>query len=246
MSEVTCPNCQTRQETGVAAGYTCVSCGTAWVFATCGNCGVRFHMRPGTTAWTCPECGHENGTAAMVDLGAEGEPEPATVPEPEPTSENAIADESRHAAAALSPKPSSGPPTRARLATIAVIGIAAVLIVAFALSAFGGSGGETAGTDPPSAPATTPAPPSSLTTTQQLCLHLRDLQLLRVDNYTRLGAELANDEAAIQAAGDPKLAADVATMQTAVLAYRDALAGQGDTTAAAVQLAKADKAMPCN
>jgi hypothetical protein len=70
--------------------------------------------------------------------------------------------------------------------------------------------------------------------------------LLRVDNYTRLGAELANDEAAIQAAGDPKLAADVATMQTAVLAYRDALAGQGDTTAAAVQLAKADKAMPCN
>jgi hypothetical protein len=204
-------------------------------------------MRPGTTAWTCPECGHENGTATMVDLGAEGAPEPvpATVAEAE-QKDGATADTPRHAAAVPTHKPPSGPPTRARLATIAVIGIAAVLIVAFALSAFGGNGGETAGTGSPSAPATTPAPSSSLTATQQLCLHLRDLQLLRVDNYTRLAAELANDEAAIQAAGDTKLAAAVDRMRTAVIAYKDALAAQSDTTAVSVQIAKAYKAMPCS
>jgi transcription elongation factor Elf1 len=245
--EVSCPNCQTQQAVGDAAGYTCVSCGAAWVFATCGNCAVRFHMRPGTTAWTCPECGHENGTAAMVDLGAEGAPEPeqATAPVAEPE-DGATANAPRHAAAVSSPKPASGPPTRARLAAIAVIGIAAVLIVAFALSAFGGNGGETVGTGSPSAPATTAAPSSSLTATQQLCLHLRDLQLLRVDNYTRLAAELANDEAAIQAAGDAALAAAVDRMRTAVLAYKDALAAQSDTTAVSLQIAKAYKAMPCN
>ena len=243
--EVTCPNCQTRQAVGDAEGYTCVSCGTAWAFATCESCSVRFHMRPGTTAWTCPECGHENGSAAMVDLGAGAEPEPvqaiAEEPDPEP-----VASAPRHAAPTPAPTRASGPPTRARLATIAVIGIAAVLIVAFALSAFGGNGGETAGTHSPSAPATTPAPSSSLTATEQLCLHLRDLQLLRVDNYTRLGAELADDQAAIQAAGDAELAAAVGRMRTAVLAYKDALAAQGDMTAVTAQLAKADKAMPCS
>src|SRR6185369_2058628 len=89
VSEVTCPKCHTRQEAGDADGYTCVSCGTAWVFATCENCAVRFHMRPGTTAWTCPECGHENGTAVMIDLGAESglASEPVLVPESAPESE---------------------------------------------------------------------------------------------------------------------------------------------------------------
>ena len=129
---------------------------------------------------------------------------------------------------------------------MAVIGIAAVLVVAFALSAFGGSGGETAATDSPTLTSPTPAPSSALSTTETLCLHLRDLQLLRVDNYTRLAAELANDEAAIQASGDAKLAAAVTKMRTAVLAYRDALAAQADTSAASAQLATASKAMPCS
>jgi len=129
-----------------------------------------------------------------------------------------------------------------------VIGIAAVLIVAFALSAFGGYGGETAGTDTPTSTSSspTPAPSSSLSTTETLCLHLRDLQLLRVDNYTRLAAELAYDEAAIQASGDARLAAAVTKMRTAVVAYRDALAAQADTTAANAQLITASKAMPCS
>jgi transglutaminase-like putative cysteine protease len=204
-------------------------------------------MHPGTTAWTCPECGHENGTAAMVDLAADPEPVAAVVDEDaaEPV-EEASAAAPRHVAAPAAAKRNVGPPTRARLATIAVIGIAAVLIVAFALSAFGGNGGETAGTPTPSTPATsTPAPSSSLTLTEQLCLHLQDLQLLRVDNYTRLAAELANDEAAIQASGDAKLAAAVDKMRTAVIAYKDALAAQGDMTAVTAQISKASNAMPC-
>ena len=127
------------------------------------------------------------------------------------------------------------------------MGIAAVLIVAFALSAFGGDGTDAASaSNSPFAVATTPAPSSSLTTTEQLCLHLRDLVLFRVDNYTHLAAELADDAAAIQASGDAKLAADVTTMRTAVLAYRDALAAQADTSAASVQISKALKALPCS
>lgn len=248
--EVTCPNCQTRQAVGDAEGYTCVSCGAAWSFATCENCGVRFHMRPSTTAWTCPECGHENGTATMVDLGTEPEPEPEPAPAHamEEGPEAAVADTAvpRHAASPPQTRRAAGPPTRARLATIAVIGIAAVLVLAFALSALGGTGGDTAATDTPSAVATTPAPSSSLTPTEQLCLHLRDLQLFRVDNYTRLAAELANDEAAIQASGDAELAAAVDRMRIAVIAYKDALAGQGDITAATTQLAKASRTMPCS
>jgi len=188
----------------------------------------------------------------MVDLGADSQAEPG--PEAEPTV--GVDEDARSTAPArgapqhAAPPPgvdgAQGPPTRARLATIAVIGIAVVLIVAFALSAFGGSGGTTAGTGTPSAPATSAAPSSSLTTTETLCLHLRELALLRVDNFTRVAAELADDEAAIQAAGDAKLAAAVARMRLAVLAYRDALAGQGDTTAASQQLAAASNKMPCS
>jgi transcription elongation factor Elf1 len=241
--EVTCPNCQTRQEVGDAEGYTCVSCGAAWAFAACENCGVRFHMRPGTTAWTCPECGHENGTAEMVDLGSEPAAETASDAAPAPTE---AAPPPRPAAAGATRERSSGPPTRARLATLAVIGIVAVLVIAFALSAFGGTGEEAAtGTQTPSIVSSTPAPSSSLTPTEQLCLHLQDVQLLRVDNYTRLAAELADDEAAIQASGDAKLAAAVDRMRTAVIAYKDALAAQADMTAVTAQMGKAYGAMPC-
>jgi transcription elongation factor Elf1 len=241
--EVTCPRCQTRQSVGDADGYTCTSCGEAWAFASCANCGVRFHMRPGTTAWTCPECGHENGIAAMVDLAA-AQPEPDPAPE-RPTPPQPATAGPRHAAPPPARKATSGPPTRARLATIAAIGIAAVLVVAFALSALGSDGGGAAATTTSSTSSPTPAPSSSLTPTETLCLHLRDLQLVRVDNYTRLGAELANDEAAFQAAGDAKLAAKVDTMRIAVLAYRDALASQGDTTQVSGQIAQALGALPC-
>jgi hypothetical protein len=126
-----------------------------------------------------------------------------------------------------------------------VIGIAAVLVVAFALSALGSDSGSEGAAVTTSTSSPTAAPSSSLTPTETLCLHLRDLQLVRVDNYTRLAAELANDEAAIQAAGDAKLAAKIDTMRTAVIAYRDALASQSDTTQVSGQIAQALGALPC-
>ena len=238
MPEVTCPRCHTRQSVADPDGYTCSSCGEVWAFASCANCGVRFHMRPGTTAWTCPECGHENGSAVMVDLaateGVDGAPSGPAPARP------------RHAAPPSAPKTTSGSPTRARLATIAAIGIAAVLVIAFALSALGSDGSDGAGAAATSTtPSSTAAPSSSLTPTETLCLHLRDLQLVRVDNYTRLAAELANDEAAFQAEGDTKLATKVEAMRAAVLAYRDALASQGDTTQVSGQIAQAVGALPC-
>jgi hypothetical protein len=231
MAEVTCPRCGTRQPIADDAdGYTCTECQASWMFATCENCGVRFHMRPGTTDWTCPECGHEHGSAAMGEF------------EPEPASEEGLQVEPSSVPVRPtrgSRRRSSGgrPPTRARLATIAVAGIIAVVAVAFALSSLGG---DTAAT---SSAADSPSP--SLTTTQTLCLHLRDLQTPREDAFTRLADTLKADAVLIKAEGDIELTAAVLKMRKAVLAYRDALAAQGDTTAASALIADAYHGMPC-
>ena len=233
MPQVTCPRCGTRQPLADGTdGYTCVSCGASWMFAACENCGVRFHMRPGTTDWTCPECGHEHGSATM------GEFEPEEL-EPEP-------DAAEHAAAApahLKRTPSAAPPrtrrppTRARLATIAVVGIVAVIAIAFGLSSLG--------EETTAAPSSSTSPTPSLTTTQALCLHLRDLQTPREDAYTRLADTLKADAIAIKAEGDTELTAAVLRLRKAVLAYRDALAAHGDTSAASAEIADAIGAMPC-
>jgi len=62
MAEVTCPQCQTRQEIDPDAdGYRCVACAGTWSFVRCTVCGERFHTRPGTRAWTCPSCGTPHG-----------------------------------------------------------------------------------------------------------------------------------------------------------------------------------------
>jgi hypothetical protein len=62
MAEVTCPQCQTRQEIEPDAdGYRCVACAGTWSFVRCTVCGERFHTRPGTRAWTCPNCGTPHG-----------------------------------------------------------------------------------------------------------------------------------------------------------------------------------------
>ena len=62
MAEVTCPQCQTRQEIDVDAdGYRCIVCAGTWSFVRCTVCGERFHTRPGTRAWTCPNCGTPHG-----------------------------------------------------------------------------------------------------------------------------------------------------------------------------------------
>ena len=130
MPEVTCPRCETRQpiEAG-AAGYTCVRCGARWVFATCENCGQRFHMPPDATSWTCPNCGHQNGAPDRVT------PAPgAATPTPTPTrAGSSAAQRSR----------------RLRLGTIALVAIAAIILGSFLLT----RGDGTTGTQSPSADA---------------------------------------------------------------------------------------------
>jgi predicted RNA-binding Zn-ribbon protein involved in translation (DUF1610 family) len=62
MAEVTCPQCLTRQEIDPDAdGYRCIVCAATWGFVRCTVCGERFHTRPGTRAWTCPNCGTPHG-----------------------------------------------------------------------------------------------------------------------------------------------------------------------------------------
>jgi len=62
MAQVTCPQCQTRQEIDPdAEGYRCIVCAGTWSFVRCTVCGERFHTRPGTRAWTCPNCGTPHG-----------------------------------------------------------------------------------------------------------------------------------------------------------------------------------------
>jgi predicted nucleic acid-binding Zn-ribbon protein len=198
------------------------------MFAACENCGERFHMRPGATAWTCPECGHEHGTATMQDLGEERPPERPAEQLP-----------ARHAApTGQAPR---RPPTRGRLAAIAAVGIAAVLVIAFALSSFGAGANDTAS---PSASGGV-SPSGSSSAVEMLCLHLRDLQTLREDALTGLAAKLSDDMTAIQAEGKQTLGEAVQRMQVAVLAYRDALAAQGDTTQAGIKMYKALGDLPC-
>ena len=222
--QVTCPRCGTRQSPEQSAGYTCVSCGAEWVFAACANCGVRFHMRPGTTDWVCPECGHENGESRMGAFAPdEGEDEPAGA-----LGQSGAA---RHERAPTGR--AKGPMTRGQLAAIAVVGIAAVLVIAFALSSLGGD------------QVAVSASPTPSTSTQLLCLHLRDLQTPREDAFTRLATTLQEDAATIEAEGNADLAAAVLKMRTAVVAYRDALASQGDVSEAARKVAKASRGIPC-
>lgn len=126
MPEVTCPRCETRQtiEAGVE-GYTCVRCGARWVFATCENCGQRFHMPPGTTSWTCPNCGHRHGAPAHLA---------PTAPFATPTAMAATA-----SIAAVRRR-------RLRLGIIALVGIAAIVVGSFLLT----RGGEPTGAQSPS------------------------------------------------------------------------------------------------
>src|SRR5215211_5185430 len=62
MAEVTCPQCRTRQPISEEAhGYRCVACAASWSFVRCTVCGERYHARPNTRAWTCPNCGTPHG-----------------------------------------------------------------------------------------------------------------------------------------------------------------------------------------
>ena len=123
MPEVTCPRCETRQPIGSGVeGYTCVRCGARWVFATCENCGRRFHMPPGTTWWTCPNCGNRHGAPAHLAPTA-------------PTVTAATAAPARLAGVRS---------RRLRLGITALVAIAAIVIGSLLLT----GGGETPGQSP--------------------------------------------------------------------------------------------------
>jgi len=221
MPEVTCPRCETRQpiEAGVE-GYTCVRCGARWVFATCENCGQRFHMPPGTTSWTCPNCAHRHGAPAHLAPTA---PTAHAVPTATPVAPTAPA----RLAAARS--------RRLRLGIIALVAIAAIVAGSFLLT----RGGQPAGAQSPS---------TTLDPVAAMCLHLRDLQTPRVDAFTRVATELAVDADAIEAAGNPQAADAVRRLRLAVIGYRDALQTQGgDDSVAAAAMAQAlsDPNIPC-
>jgi hypothetical protein len=119
------------------------------------------------------------------------------------------------------------------LGSIAVVGIAAVLVGSFALTRGGSS---------PAAPSPT------ADAVQMLCLHLRDLQTARVDALTRVAQAVGTDADAIEASGDLQLGTAVRKLRRAILGYRDALATQnGDDAAAAASLAQAlaNPDIPC-
>lgn len=62
MPEVTCPQCRSRQPIpDDAQGYRCIVCAASWNFVRCTVCGERYHTRPKTRAWTCPNCGTPHG-----------------------------------------------------------------------------------------------------------------------------------------------------------------------------------------
>jgi len=114
---------------------------------------------------------------------------------------------------------------------LAVAGIVLVVIVAFLLTRGGGS------------EAASPTP--TLDPVAALCLHLRDLQTPRVDAFTRVAQEISADATAIAATGNQQLASNVRRLRTAVIAYRDVLATQGDDTQAIKDMAAALQKIPC-
>jgi hypothetical protein len=189
-------------------------------------------MRPGTTEWTCPDCGAEHGGSTMGQL--EPDDVEAVTPTGPAVAQAGLAAATTAAVVHARGSRRGGPPSRGRLAAIAMIGVIAVLAVAFALSSLGGGGNGTASTASP-----TPDAKAAL------CLHLRDLQTPREDSLTRLADTLQNDATALQGQGQVTLARKVLKLRKAALAYRDALVSQGDLTAVSAQMFKAVNALPC-
>ena len=210
---------------------------------TCPRCETRQPIEAGVEGYTCVRCGARWVFATCENCGERFHMPPGTSSW---TCPNCGHQHGGPAHLAPTPTPMSAPTMRSagsvattrrplRLGVIALVAIAAIVLGSFLLT----QGGETAGAHSPSA---------SLDPVGAMCLHLRDLQTLRVGAFTRVATELSADADAIDAAGDAQLADDVRTLRRAVIGYRDALKTQGgdDTTALATMTqARSNPDIPC-
>ena len=180
MKNVLCPRCKTEHRLpSDAAGYTCSSCGTEWVFAKCAQCHSTFHAPARTASWTCKRCGFRNVSA--------------TAPEPEP-------------AEAAAPRPSllarartgwSGLSQRGKLLAVGVPVLILVVVIALLLSG-GGSGG------PSSVSQLAAAKTSYCLHSRELTEEIE-----RHDAVLRHAVEIRKDAGAFRRAGDPATATQV-------------------------------------
>jgi hypothetical protein len=224
--QVTCPRCHTRQPLPDPDGYTCVSCGTTWLFATCRSCGKRFHMEPSTRSWRCPNCGTENPATQAAPVPPPTRPGPSAPPATTPP--------------ASPSRPSRSLPGVDRVSVGVMVAVAVVAVIAIAGLWFllGHKGSSTA---PPS---TTGSP--AITATQALSNLCHDIpidQNLRVDALRRTADQVRQDAKDLHAAGNTDAARKAVAVAVAMDNMADTLNSHGDTTADTQALSSAIEAV---
>jgi hypothetical protein len=213
--QVTCPRCHTRQPLTGPDGYTCVSCGTRWTFATCRSCGKRFHMEPTTTSWRCPNCGTQNE-------GTSSAPAPSP-PEPAPS-----------AASPTAPRrPSPSLPGLDRVSVGVMVAVAVVAVLAIAGLWF--LLGRHASPSPPASPPGSPTV-SEAQALSNLCHDIPIDQNLRVDALRRTADQVRQDARDLRRAGNAEAAQKAVAVAAAMEHFANTLDSHGDTSADTEQL----------
>ena len=218
--QVTCPTCHERQPLPDPDGYTCISCGTAWHLVACGSCGARFHMRPETTAWTCPSCGANNETPAYVA--------PSTAPARGEAPTGAPAPARRAAA----------PGSSGRGPMFAIVAGVVVLIVVVWAVFFRNSGGPT------EASASHTSSPSADALTLMCTAWTADMPL-RVDSLTRAEDQVRAAAKTLAQQGNTQAAKAGRAFADALDQLVTALDSHGETSTAIQQVGEANGALPC-
>jgi ribosomal protein L37AE/L43A len=245
MPTVSCPSCSTSQTVDAGTGsYTCASCGAAWEFVTCSTCGSRFHGRPGSTGWTCPNCGTPHGTSAerasqaapaatavAPSMAIRGDDLDATEPEPLGGPQSPFSDHD----------PAFPMPRRAdrhrNIPPWVYVAVGAVVVALIAIFLFTRGGDD--------APAGS-TPTGSAAAKAKLCTDLQQLQVLRTDALGRAQDDLKADAAALKEAGDKATAKKVSQLVAAVGEVRTALEDQADTKESTTAMAQAVAALDCS
>lgn len=218
--QVTCPTCHERQPLPDPDGYTCISCGTAWHLVACGSCGARFHMRPETTAWTCPSCGANNETSAYVA--------PSTAPARGEAPTGAPAPARRAAA----------PGSSGRGPMFAIVAGVVVLIVVVWAVFFRNSGGPTA----PS-PSHTSSP--STDALAEACAAWTPDMPIRVDSITRAEDQVREAAKTLAQQGETQTAKAGRDYADALGQLVTALDEHGETSTALLKVEDAKNALGC-